>query len=178
MAILQISRIQHRRGLQEDLPQLASAELGWSIDTRKLYIGNGTVTEGAPVEGVTEIITENSILGITNLIQGLDDRLSALENGVVSLNTQTLTSSGSIQGFSANNVAISYVFSQGTVQRRGTIKGVRYTSGSTVSWDDEFIQTADTDLALSISGNSTYMSLDYTTITATSFTYNITSIGQ
>ena len=134
--------------------------------------------EGAPVEGLTEILTENSVLGITNLLEGLDDRLSALENGVVSLTTQSLTSSGSIQGFSANNVAISYVFSQGTTQRRGTIKGVRYISGSTVSWDDEFIQTADTDLALSISGNSTYMSLDYTTITATSFTYNVTSIGQ
>jgi hypothetical protein len=178
MAILQISRIQHRRGLQEDLPQLASAELGWSIDTRKLYIGNGTVDEGAPVEGVTEIITENSILAITNLLTGLDSRLSALENGVVSLTTQSLTSAGSIQGFSANNIAISYVFSQGTVQRRGTIKGVRYDSGTTVSWDDEFIQTDDTDLALSISGNSTYMSLNYTTITATSFTYNVTSIGQ
>jgi hypothetical protein len=82
MAILQISRIQHRRGLQEDLPQLASAELGWSIDTRKLYIGNGTVDEGAPVEGVTEIITENSILAITNLLAGLDSRLSALENHI------------------------------------------------------------------------------------------------
>jgi hypothetical protein len=60
MAIIQISRIQHRRGLQQDLPNLASAELGWSIDSRKLYIGNGTLTEGAPVEGKTEILTEHS----------------------------------------------------------------------------------------------------------------------
>jgi hypothetical protein len=58
MAIVQISRIQHRRGLQQDLPQLASAELGWSIDERRLYIGNGTIEEGAPTEGVTEILTE------------------------------------------------------------------------------------------------------------------------
>lgn len=58
MAIVQISRIQHRRGLQQDLPQLASAELGWSIDERRLYIGNGTLEEGAPTEGVTEILTE------------------------------------------------------------------------------------------------------------------------
>jgi len=62
MAILQISRIQHRRGLQQDLPQLASAELGWSIDQRRLYIGNGTVEEGAPTEGVTELLTEHSDL--------------------------------------------------------------------------------------------------------------------
>jgi hypothetical protein len=60
MAITQISRIQHRRGLQQDLPQLASAELGWSIDQRRLYIGNGTLEEGAPTVGVTEILTEYS----------------------------------------------------------------------------------------------------------------------
>jgi hypothetical protein len=57
MAIVQISRIQIRRGLQQDLPQLASAEMGWSIDKQRLFIGNGTLTEGAPTEGVTEILT-------------------------------------------------------------------------------------------------------------------------
>jgi hypothetical protein len=60
VAIVQISKIQHRRGLQQDLPQLASAELGWSVDQRRLFIGNGTLTEGAPTEGVTEILTEYS----------------------------------------------------------------------------------------------------------------------
>ena len=66
MAVTQISRIQHRRGLEQDLPQLASAELGWSIDTRQLYIGNGTLSEGAPIEGVTRILTENDIDDITS----------------------------------------------------------------------------------------------------------------
>lgn len=67
MAIVQISRITHRKGLQQDLPQLASAELGWSIDTRQLYIGNGTISEGAPTEGITEILTQYSdILNIGN----------------------------------------------------------------------------------------------------------------
>lgn len=60
MAIVQISQIQLRRGLQQDLPQLASAEMGWSLDSRRLYIGNGTLLEGAPTEGVTEILTEHS----------------------------------------------------------------------------------------------------------------------
>ena len=55
MAIVQISQIQLRRGLQQDLPQLASAELGWSVDTRRLFIGNGTTAEGAPAIGRTEI---------------------------------------------------------------------------------------------------------------------------
>ena len=60
MAIVQISRIQQRKGLQIDLPQLAGGELGWSVDERKLYIGNGTLEEGAPVIGNTEILTEFS----------------------------------------------------------------------------------------------------------------------
>lgn len=60
MAIVQISRITQRKGLQENLPQLAGAEFGWSIDTRQLYIGNGTLEEGAPVIGNTEILTEFS----------------------------------------------------------------------------------------------------------------------
>lgn len=65
MAVTQISRIQHRRGLEQDLPQLASAELGWSIDTRQLYIGNGTLDEGAPTVGITRILTEHDIATIT-----------------------------------------------------------------------------------------------------------------
>lgn len=60
MAIVQISQIQIRRGLRQDLPQLASGELGWTLDTRQLYIGNGTTDEGAPTEGVTEILTQYS----------------------------------------------------------------------------------------------------------------------
>lgn len=60
MAIVQVSQITHRKGLQINLPQLAGAELGWSIDTRQLFIGNGTLDEGAPVIGNTEILTEFS----------------------------------------------------------------------------------------------------------------------
>ena len=44
MAVVQISRIQVRRGQKNigtGLPQLASGEIGWAIDTRELYIGNG-----------------------------------------------------------------------------------------------------------------------------------------
>lgn len=60
MAILQISRITNRKGLTENLPQLAGAELGWCVDSRRLFIGNGTLTEGAPVIGNTEILTQYS----------------------------------------------------------------------------------------------------------------------
>ena len=69
MAIVQISRITNRKGLQEDLPQpLAGAELGWAIDSRQLFIGNGELAEGAPVIGNTEILTEFSdILGLATV---------------------------------------------------------------------------------------------------------------
>ena len=60
MAIVQISQITVRKGLQADLPQLAGGEFGWSIDSRRLFIGNGTLAEGAPVIGDTEILTEFS----------------------------------------------------------------------------------------------------------------------
>ncbi|HET8688368.1 MAG TPA: glycosyl hydrolase family 28-related protein [Methanosarcina sp.] len=60
MAITQISQIQVRRGLHQDLPQLAGGEFGWSVDSQRLYIGNGTLTEGAPAQGVTEVLTEHS----------------------------------------------------------------------------------------------------------------------
>lgn len=62
MAIVQISRIQHRRGRKNQgtgMPQLASAELGWAVDSQELYIGNGSVSEGAPFVGNTKILTEN-----------------------------------------------------------------------------------------------------------------------
>ena len=60
MAIVQISQITVRKGLEENLPQLAGGEFGWSQDTRQLYIGNGTLADGAPVIGNTEILTEFS----------------------------------------------------------------------------------------------------------------------
>ncbi len=67
MAIVQVSRITNRKGVEENLPQLAGAELGWCIDSRKLFIGNGTLQEGAPIVGNTEILTEFSdIAAITS----------------------------------------------------------------------------------------------------------------
>lgn len=60
MAVIQISKIQVRRGLQDNLPQLAGGEFGWSVDERRLWIGNGTLAEGAPEIGNTEILTSRS----------------------------------------------------------------------------------------------------------------------
>jgi len=60
MAVVQISRIQLRRGRANEtpIPQLASGELAWAIDTQELWIGNGAVGEGAPAVGNTRVLTE------------------------------------------------------------------------------------------------------------------------
>ena len=113
MAVVQISRIQIRRGQQNSgtgLPQLASGEMAWAVDSQQLYIGNGSVAEGSPGVGNTKILTELdlSINGnVLNLIQyaykpgtiqtgpsatnliyrsiqdRMDDRVSATEFGAV-----------------------------------------------------------------------------------------------
>lgn len=113
MAVVQISRIQIRRGQANTgsgLPQLASGEMAWAVDTQELYIGNGSVAEGSPGVGNTKVLTQNDINASGNFLdlleysyrldeiqtgptatspvvrtiqQRLDDRVSATEFGVV-----------------------------------------------------------------------------------------------
>jgi hypothetical protein len=68
MAVVQISKIQVRRGQKNSgigVPQLSSAEFAWAVDSQELYIGNGSVAEGAPAVGNTKILTEHdNILGL------------------------------------------------------------------------------------------------------------------
>jgi len=61
MAVVQISRIQIRRGQKNTgtgIPQLAGGEMAWAVDTQELFIGNGSVAEGSPYVGNTKIVTE------------------------------------------------------------------------------------------------------------------------
>lgn len=62
MAVVQISRVQVRRGRKNSgtsVPQLASGEMGWAIDSQELFIGNGSIQEGAPYVGNTKVLTEH-----------------------------------------------------------------------------------------------------------------------
>jgi hypothetical protein len=61
MAVIQISKIQQRRGqkLISGIPQLSSGELAWAVDTQELFIGNGSLAEGAPYVGNTKVLTEH-----------------------------------------------------------------------------------------------------------------------
>jgi hypothetical protein len=65
MAVVQISKIQVRRGRKSSesgVPQLASGEMAWTVDTQELFIGNGSVAEGAPAVGNSKVLTEHDNL--------------------------------------------------------------------------------------------------------------------
>jgi hypothetical protein len=71
MAVYQISRIQIRRGQANagtGLPQLASGEMAWAIDTQELYIGSGAVSEGAPAVSNVKVLTQQDLTSGGNLI--------------------------------------------------------------------------------------------------------------
>jgi hypothetical protein len=197
MAIVQISQLQVRRGLDQDLPQLASGELAWSIDKRKVYIGNGTLGEGAPALGHTEILTEFSILNFTNsltsnisalagnvtILHGnivtINSQISALQTGSTTSNVATLAGgiTGLVQGIVANNGVISYSLQQGTAQRTGQIRFAY--SNSTVTYDEEYSQDASTTIAFNMTANASYSSFNYNTIgtgTITTLQYQIKSL--
>jgi hypothetical protein len=196
VAVIQISRIQHRRGLQADLPNLASAELGWSVDTRKLYIGNGTIEEGAPSIGKTEVLTQYSIIDfqttfaanvtalqsnlvlVNSNVTALSNRVSTLESGSLlstAVNLLAGASAATITNITANNAVIAYTKGQGSSIRTGSITLSR--SASTVSFAEEYTETVDTDVVFTMNANATTASLNYTATTAGNLQYRISSFN-
>jgi hypothetical protein len=88
MAVYQISRIQVRRGQANSgtgLPQLASGEMAWAIDTQQLYIGSGAVSEGAPAVSNIRVLTaqdlglQGNLLGLAQYVYGSSN--SAITTG-------------------------------------------------------------------------------------------------
>jgi hypothetical protein len=77
VAVVQISKIQVRRGQKNSnsgVPQLSSAEFAWAVDSQELFIGNGSVLEGAPYVGNTKILTEHdNILDLASSYQFASD---------------------------------------------------------------------------------------------------------
>ena len=139
MAILQISQITNRKGLAVDLPQLAGAELGWSTDTRQLYIGNGTLEDGAPVIGNTEILTEFS--NINTLIANLGELqlgTYVIKSGQSATLTDNVAVAQSIFTVVATVVqafTINYTIKRGTAFRTGTVMVATESNPSTPSND-------------------------------------------
>ena len=155
MAILQISRIQLRRGLKEDLPQLAGAEMGWAVDTRELYIGN-TTSNASPFPGEsTRILTELDLQGQDFFIGNIT-LLSGAVNNVAVIIEPTLSS-----------IIVNYSLVGATDQRTGSMK--ISSVGSTVVYEDDYVETGDLGITLTpnVTVTAGNVSLLYTS-TATS----------
>lgn len=183
MAVIQISKIQVRRGLQENLPQLSGGEMGWSVDERRLYIGNGTLTEGAPEVGLTEILTEWSTQSLEDDVAFLVSNVSILQSyaGLTTTNVAKTTLVLADNISSATNTALTltdsltsmvdYRITRGSAARVGSIK-VTQINGSAVV-EDEYSETADTGAVLSFFAYGNSAVLQYTT-TSTGTSANLT----
>jgi hypothetical protein len=69
MAVIEIAKIQVRRGLENvtGVPTLAPGEFGWAQDTQNLYIGR-SVQEGANSTGNTRLLTDRDLNNIFELL--------------------------------------------------------------------------------------------------------------
>ena len=147
MAIVQISRITQRKGLQENLPQLAGAEFGWSIDQRRLFIGNGTIEEGAPEIGNTEILTEYSDL--STLLKPYTETL---------LDNTATTPFFSIATSLTSAFWMTYKISRSSAVRQGMLQA---TVGA--SFMDDYTQNSDTGVTLSVTESGGFLTVNYAT---------------
>lgn len=167
MAIVQISQIKHRHGVRSDLPQLATAELGWAVDTRQLYIGNGSLQEGAPEVGVTEILTQYSNLpNYTVYTVGIDANTSAnLTNALATNNSPA--------------IYIQYAVVRNNASRTGWVKlASNLANVSDYVYDEEYSETANVGVIfgatpVGTTGPNAYVQLTATVSNSSAFGANI-----
>jgi len=94
MAVIEISRIQVRRGQenQTGVPTLAGGEFGWAADTENLYIGLRREDGGSRDDNV-RILTENDLVNFFSTIQ------EPLDSTFYTYRSETYT--GAIDGITA-----------------------------------------------------------------------------
>jgi len=180
MAVIQISQIQVRSGLQEDLPQLATGEFGWSVDTQRLFIGKGTLAEGAPTVGVTEILTEYSIGLINVSVVALEANVANLaanvtliqsefanitgvytetitlpDNTTTLANTSLTISSLTPSGFPySTSRIIDYNITRGVDSRVGSMHVAQW-NGNVIVFDEDYSETNNLGVTLYWTANIT-----------------------
>ena len=119
MAIVQISKIIHRVGANIDLPQLDTGEIGFSSDTRQVFIGNDP-TLYPPVTGSTttqtELLTDQSTIDFSRLNGSSDttmDLTSPEEGQILALaniaNIMTVVNAGANTTNSINLGDVDYL---------------------------------------------------------------------
>jgi hypothetical protein len=161
MAIVQISRITNRRGLQQDLPQLSPGELGWCLDTRLLFIGNGTIEEGSPALGNTEVLTEYS--DIKRLIEEADGPLQFNIAGVRTLADAQLSFTDSGLNFpgTATGVKMDYQIRRTASTRVGTMT-ITLGGPLLINYGDDYVEDTDTGIVLQPQFSSGLYKIFYT----------------
>ena len=164
MAIVQVSRITNRKGLAENVPQLAGAELGWAIDERRLFIGNGTLQEGAPVIGNTEVLTEYSDVfsGRTQFSFG-DYIVNAGTTATLDNNATTQT----VFTIDANSIPafeVKYMIRRGVYTRTGTyivVGSTDGTSGTLTTSDANAVQNGSTGVTFTVTESASTITFAY-----------------
>ena len=196
MALVQVSRITNRKGLAENLPQLAGAELGWAIDERRLFIGNGTLEEGAPTIGNTEILTEYSTDALAALLNNVLINLNQLSIGSwtrtagvqqIINNSQTNQALFTFSTDTALSFRMEYMIKReiapGSIGvKSGTLNVVASTdgTGSSLNSNDSNLENTSVGVTLSAVESAGFVTVRYTS-TNTGFNgtidYSITYLG-
>ena len=188
MAITQISKIQIRRGLAQDLPNLSSGEMAWSTDTQELWIGNGSDTgEHSPNPGGKTLIYTTpvvaNLVAISANVTANSANIAILQTEVNALGGSPInvsygsSTSGIVTTTTANNATISYTLTQGTKQRTGSFRMSYVKSAGVVSFDEEYDEAnGTTDIVFTANASTTNANILYTTTTATSVRYLITTV--
>jgi hypothetical protein len=184
MAVLEVAKIQVRSGLYEDLPALDTGEFGWCVDTQQLFIGKGTLAEGAPETGVTEILTEYTTASIINSFNSLNANVANIAAIAAAITSQignlipvsiTLSNNQStlanvtavaIEAYGARD--LNYRIVMNAHVRSGTISVVQ-TQGNLITFSDDYVESGDTGVELYFTGNASTQTavLGYTSTAAT-----------
>ena len=154
MAIVQISKIQHRSGNLVDLPQLDEAEFGWALDQKRLFIGKTTPNENVEVLTAYSKITFSQIdgsvgnLNISNVT--IDDGQVLVFDGNNWINrggiAGGLITLGDVSNVKLTGGAVGYVLqTDGTGNLSWTPKGTLVSPILNVTKADPAVVTTDGD---------------------------------
>ena len=164
MAIVQVSRITNRKGLTENVPQLAGAEFGWAIDQRRLFIGNGTLQEGAPIIGNTEVLTEYSDVFSGRTQFSFGDYIVNAGTTATLVNNATTQTVFTIDANSIPAFEVKYMIRRGVYTRTGTyivVGSTDGTSGTLTTSDSNPVQNGSTGVTFTVTESASTITFAY-----------------
>ena len=164
MAIVQVSRITNRKGLAENVPQLAGAELGWAIDERRLFIGNGTLQEGAPIIGNTEVLTEYSDVFTGRTQFSFGDYIVNAGTTATLANNATTETVFTIDADSIPAFEVKYMIRRGAYTQTGTVSVIASsdgTGGDLADQDPNLIYNVNPGVTFNVSETASTITFAY-----------------